>query len=101
MADRGIGHASLLAQFGNAVVVPVVEALANAMQPYIAAAVAKSYGRSWSKRPMQCRGPTGNPPLHMADIVAAEVRSRMMSGIRSKNTKPEMILRQGLHAAGF
>ena len=50
---------------------------------------------------MQCRGPTGNPPLHMADIVAAEVRSRMMSGIRSKNTKPEMILRQGLHAAGF
>ncbi|MEQ8710810.1 MAG: very short patch repair endonuclease [Rhodospirillales bacterium] len=25
----------------------------------------------------------------------------MMSGIRSKNTKPEMILRQGLHAAGF
>ena len=33
-------------QFGNAVVVPVVEALANAMQPYIAAAVAKSYGQS-------------------------------------------------------
>lgn len=33
-------------QFGNAVVVPVVEALANAMQPYIAAAVAKSYGQN-------------------------------------------------------
>lgn len=25
----------------------------------------------------------------------------MMSGIRGKNTKPEMILRQGLHRAGF
>jgi DNA mismatch endonuclease (patch repair protein) len=25
----------------------------------------------------------------------------MMSGIRGKNTKPEMVLRQGLHAAGF
>ena len=37
----------------------------------------------------------------MADIVPAEVRSRMMSGIRGKNTKPELILRTGLHAAGF
>lgn len=37
----------------------------------------------------------------MADIVSAAVRSRMMSGIRSKNTKPEMVLRQGLHRLGF
>lgn len=37
----------------------------------------------------------------MADIVSAEVRSRMMSGIRSKNTKPELILRKALHARGF
>jgi DNA mismatch endonuclease (patch repair protein) len=37
----------------------------------------------------------------MADIVTPEVRSRMMSGIRGKNTKPEMILRKGLHANGF
>ncbi|WP_055661336.1 very short patch repair endonuclease [Roseibium aggregatum] len=37
----------------------------------------------------------------MADIVAPEVRSRMMAGIRGKNTKPELILRRGLHAAGF
>jgi DNA mismatch endonuclease, patch repair protein len=37
----------------------------------------------------------------MADIVAPEVRSRMMSGIRGKNTKPELILRKGLHAMGF
>lgn len=37
----------------------------------------------------------------MADVVSAEVRSRMMSGIRGKNTKPEMIIRRGLHAKGF
>lgn len=37
----------------------------------------------------------------MPDIVTLEVRSRMMAGIRGKNTKPEMILRRGLHAAGF
>lgn len=37
----------------------------------------------------------------MADVVSAEVRSRMMSGIRGKNTKPELLIRKGLHAAGF
>ncbi len=37
----------------------------------------------------------------MADIVPAEVRSRMMSGIRGTNTKPELLLRKGLHALGF
>lgn len=37
----------------------------------------------------------------MADIVSAGVRSRMMSGIRSTNTKPEMILRKALHRLGF
>lgn len=37
----------------------------------------------------------------MADIVPVEVRSRMMSGIRGKNTKPELLLRKGLHARGF
>lgn len=37
----------------------------------------------------------------MADVVSHEVRSRMMSGIRSKNTKPEMLLRKGLHSSGF
>jgi DNA mismatch endonuclease (patch repair protein) len=37
----------------------------------------------------------------MPDIVTPEVRSRMMAGIRSRNTKPEMILRHGLHAVGF
>lgn len=37
----------------------------------------------------------------MADIVAPEVRSRMMAGIRGKDTKPELIIRSGLHRAGF
>lgn len=37
----------------------------------------------------------------MADIVSPDVRSRMMSGIRGKNTKPELLLRRALHARGF
>lgn len=37
----------------------------------------------------------------MADIVSADVRSRMMSAIRSQNTKPELLLRSGLHRSGF
>lgn len=37
----------------------------------------------------------------MADIVPPEVRSRMMAGIRGRDTKPELVLRKGLHAAGF
>lgn len=37
----------------------------------------------------------------MPDIVSADVRSRMMAGIRSTNTKPELMLRRGLHALGF
>lgn len=37
----------------------------------------------------------------MADIVSPEERSRMMAGIRGKDTKPEMILRKGLHSLGF
>lgn len=37
----------------------------------------------------------------MVDIVSTEVRSRMMSGIRSKDTIPEIIVRKGLHRLGF
>jgi DNA mismatch endonuclease, patch repair protein len=37
----------------------------------------------------------------MADIVSTEVRSRMMSGIKGKDTKPELVLRKGLHACGL
>ena len=35
------------------------------------------------------------------DIVTPQVRSRMMSGIGGKNTKPELILRSALHRTGF
>lgn len=37
----------------------------------------------------------------MSDIVSPEKRSQMMSGIRSKNTKPEMIVRSWLHSHGY
>ena len=37
----------------------------------------------------------------MVDVVSPEVRSRMMAGIRGKNTKPELLLRSGLHRRGF
>lgn len=37
----------------------------------------------------------------MADIVDARTRSRMMSGIRGKDTHPEVLLRRALHARGF
>jgi DNA mismatch endonuclease (patch repair protein) len=35
------------------------------------------------------------------DIVDRETRSRMMSGIRGKNTKPEILIRSLLHHNGF
>jgi DNA mismatch endonuclease (patch repair protein) len=37
----------------------------------------------------------------MADIVSASVRSRMMGGIKGKNTKPEIVVRSYLFAAGY
>lgn len=37
----------------------------------------------------------------LPDIVDRETRSRMMSGIRGKNTKPELLVRKGLHARGY
>lgn len=37
----------------------------------------------------------------MTDIVDSQTRSRMMSGIRAKDTKPELTLRRSLHALGF
>lgn len=37
----------------------------------------------------------------MADIVSPQKRSDMMSGIKGKNTKPEIIIRKALHAEGF
>lgn len=37
----------------------------------------------------------------MTDVVDAATRSRMMSGIRNRNTRPELVIRRGLHALGF
>ena len=37
----------------------------------------------------------------MADVVDRETRSRMMAGIRGKDTKPELLLRRALHKRGF
>lgn len=37
----------------------------------------------------------------MADIVDPQTRSRMMSGIRGKDTKPEMVVRRLLHGMGY
>lgn len=35
------------------------------------------------------------------DVVDAVTRSRMMAGIKGKDTKPELVVRRGLHALGF
>lgn len=37
----------------------------------------------------------------MTDVVDPETRSRMMSGIRGKDTRPELIIRRRLHSLGF
>ena len=37
----------------------------------------------------------------MPDVVDRPTRSRMMSGIRGKNTKPEILVRSLLHRRGF
>ena len=37
----------------------------------------------------------------MADVVTPAVRSRMMAGIRGKNTRPELLIRRELFARGY
>ena len=37
----------------------------------------------------------------MADVVDVATRSKMMAGIRGKDTKPEIFLRKALHRLGF
>ena len=37
----------------------------------------------------------------MPDVVDPKTRSRMMSGIRGKDTQPELVLRRALHRRGF
>src|SRR5690606_18895280 len=38
---------------------------------------------------------------NLADVVDTLTRSRMMSGIRGKDTRPELVVRKLLHRAGF
>jgi DNA mismatch endonuclease (patch repair protein) len=47
--------------------------------------------------------PPWSRSLHgpLADIVEPSKRSQMMAGIRSRNTRPEIIVRRTLHAMGF
>lgn len=37
----------------------------------------------------------------MTDTVDPKTRSRMMAGVRGKDTKPELVFRRALHARGF
>ena len=37
----------------------------------------------------------------MVDVVDSATRSRMMAGIKGKNTRPELIIRCGLHRMGY
>ncbi|NEX92973.1 very short patch repair endonuclease [Caulobacter sp. 17J65-9] len=37
----------------------------------------------------------------MADVVDSRTRSRMMAGIRGRDTTPELLIRRALHRAGF
>jgi DNA mismatch endonuclease (patch repair protein) len=37
----------------------------------------------------------------LPDVVDKATRSRMMAGIRGKDTKPELVIRRGLHRLGF
>jgi len=37
----------------------------------------------------------------MTDIVSKTARSKNMAAVRSKNTKPEILIRKGLHRRGF
>nr|WP_275668349.1 DNA mismatch endonuclease Vsr [Parerythrobacter lutipelagi] len=46
-------------------------------------------------------GSRGKGSHNVVDVVDKQTRSRMMSGIRGKNTKPELRLRRALHAEGF
>ncbi len=38
---------------------------------------------------------------HMADIVDRATRARMMAGIRNKDTRPEVLLRQAIYSCGL
>lgn len=43
----------------------------------------------------------GRASRPLPDVVTPNVRSRMMAGIGPKDTRPEMMVRRGLHALGY
>ena len=53
---------------------------------------------SHSSKPPSCRNKPNNA---VTDTVDKPTRSRIMAGIRGKDTKPELALRKALHACGF
>ena len=50
--------------------------------------------QAWAERPGCIFG-------DMTDIVDTQTRSRMMSGIKGKDTQPEMLVRRRLHSLGY
>ena len=77
-------------QFGNAVVVPVVNAVAEQMAPYLLeGSVANQISRKIPGSSIK------------GDVVGVKTRSRMMAGIRGRDTKIELLIRSGLHRRGF
>lgn len=55
------------------------------------------FGQSWSPDKLKSSSPTEN----MADIVDPKIRSQMMARIRSRDTRPETLVRRALHHRGF
>lgn len=77
-------------QFGNSVIMPVMKEVARIMCAYVQILHEQEQG--------PCK--TGITQV-MTDVVDSDTRSRMMSGIRGKNTKPELVIRKELHKSGF
>ena len=78
-------------QFGNSVVVPMIQAIASAMRPYILGESVPALSCVWASHSRD----------DVVDIVDKAARSRMMGGIRGKHTKPEILVRSFLHRSGL
>ncbi len=56
---------------------------------------------STSEQKRQLTGSARCPAKDMVDIVSPATRSRMMSNIKTKNSRPEMLVRRLLHLEGY
>ena len=72
-------------QFGNSVAVPAVKAVATHIRRTFCKQLKRPHKSGW----------------RVPDIVDAATRSRMMAGIRGRNTRPELAVRSILHRRGF